>query len=138
MLAIITTVEKRKLTQQAALEARFQYRPNRKGARKAPASAPQLTPMSWAMKVTLEWYCTRAMTTEMAMNTTIRQRMMNTWRFSLMSLMMLSFKKSRVRVELEASTREDRVDIEADSTRITTTAMSRSGRPESMVGMMES
>ena len=64
--------------------------------------------------------------------------MMNTWRFSLMSLMMLSFKKSRVRVELEASTREDRVDIEADSTRITTTAMSRSGRPESMVGMMES
>ena len=51
-----------------ALDARFQYRPNRKGARKAPASAPQLTPMSWAMKVTLEWYCTRAMTTEMAMN----------------------------------------------------------------------
>ena len=54
MLAIITMVEKKKLTQQAALEARFQYNPNRKGARKAPASAPQLTPISWAMKVTLE------------------------------------------------------------------------------------
>ena len=43
-----------------------------------------------------------------------------------------------MRVELEVSTRELRVDMEADSTRITTTAMSRSGRPESMVGMMES
>ena len=50
----------------------------------------------------------------------------------------MSFKKSRVRVELEASTREDRVDMEADSTRITTMAMSTSGSPESMVGMMES
>ena len=49
-----------------------------------------------------------------------------------------SFRKSRVRVELEASTREDRVDMEAESTRMTTTAMSTSDSPESMVGMMES
>ena len=54
ILAVITTVENRKLVQQAARVAFFQYRPYRKGARKAPASAPQLTPISWAIKVTLE------------------------------------------------------------------------------------
>ena len=37
--------------------------------------------------------------------------------------------KSRVKVELEASTREDRVDMEAESTRITTTAISTVGQP---------
>lgn len=79
-----------------------------------------------------------AMTTEMAMKMTMSTRMMSTWVFSFISFTKLSFKKSRVRVELEASTREDRVDMEADSTRITTMAMSTSGSPESMVGMMES
>ena len=43
-----------------------------------------------------------------------------------------------VKVEEEAITREDKVDIEAERTRITTTAISRSGRPESMAGMMAS
>ncbi len=90
----------------------FQYRPYRKGARKAPASAPQEMPISWAMKVTLERYCTMAMTTEMAMKMTMSTRMMSTWVFSFMSFTKLSFRKSRVRVELEASTREDRVDME--------------------------
>ena len=72
------------------------------------------------------------------MNTTIKPCIMRTCRFSSMSLMILSFKKSSVKVELEASTKELRVDIEADSTKITTMAMSRSGRPESMVGITES
>ena len=36
---------------------------------------------------------------------------MRIWRFSSISLMKWSFRKSRVRVELEASTREDRVDM---------------------------
>ena len=49
-----------------------------------------------------------------------------------------SFKKSSVSVELEVSTRDDKVDMDAESTRITTMAMSTSGSPESMVGMMES
>ena len=90
------------------------------------------------MKVTLDLYWMMASTTEMAMKTTIRPRMMRIWRFSSISLMKWSFRKSRVRVELEASTREDRVDMEAESTRMTTTAMSTSDSPESMVGMMES
>ena len=45
---------------------------------------------------------------------------------------------SIVSVDDEVSTREESVDIDADRTRSMTTAMSRSGRPESMVGMMES
>ena len=90
------------------------------------------------MKVTLEWYCTRASTTEMAMNTTIKQRMTNTWVFSLMVFTRLPLRKSSVSVELEASTRDDSVDMEAESTRMTTTATITSGRPESMAGMMAS
>ena len=42
------------ITQIAALEVFFQYSPYRNGARKAPAMAPQLTPMAWAMKATGE------------------------------------------------------------------------------------
>ena len=55
-----------------------------------------------------------------------------------MFFMILPFMKSSVKVELEASTREDRVDMEAESTRITTTAMSAAGRPESMAGITAS
>ena len=43
-----------------------------------------------------------------------------------------------VRVELEAMTKEDKVDMEADSTRITTRAMSMGDRPDSMAGIMAS
>ena len=46
--------------------------------------------------------------------------------------------KSSVRVELEASTRDERVDMEAERTRMTTMAMRMAGRPESMVGITES
>ena len=94
--------------------------------------------MSWAMKVTLDLYWMMASTTEMAMNTTMSARITNTCRFSSISLKMCPFSRSRVRVELEVSTREDRVDMEAESTRMTTTASRMSGRSESMAGMMES
>ena len=46
--------------------------------------------------------------------------------------------KSSVKVELEASTSEDRVDMEAESTSTTTTAISTVESPASMVGTMES
>ena len=134
----MTTVEKAKLAQTPAREVFFQYRPYRKGARKAPASAPQDTPISCAMKVTLDLYWMMASTTEMAMNTTIRPFIQRTCFFSSISLTTVPLRKSSVRVELEASTREDRVDMEADSTRMTTTAIKRAGRPDSMVGMTES
>ena len=79
--------------------------------------------MSWAMKVTLDLYWMMASTTEMAMNTTISPRMMETCFFSSISRTILSLRKSSVRVELEASTSEDRVDMEAESTSTTTTAV---------------
>ena len=73
------------------------------------------------------------------MKTTIRPRMMRIWRFSSISLMKWSFRKSRVRVELEASTREDRVDMEADSTSTTTTLIRKSPMLlDSMAGTMPS
>ena len=46
--------------------------------------------------------------------------------------------KSSVKVELDAKTRDDRVDMDAESTRITTTAIRIVGSPESMVGTTES
>ena len=43
-----------------------------------------------------------------------------------------------VSVELEAITSEESVDMEADSTRITTRAISSGDRPDSMAGIMAS
>ena len=74
MLVTMTTTENMKQTQTDALLVRFQYKPYRKGARNAPASAPQLTPISCAIKVTLDLYWMIAITTEMVINTAIRIR----------------------------------------------------------------
>ena len=90
------------------------------------------------MKVTLELYWMSAKTTEIAMNTTISSRMVSTCCFSFISLASVSLMKSSVSVELDASTSEDSVDIEAESTRMTTTAIRNEESPSSMVGMMES
>ena len=46
IFSIITIEENRKLVQQAAFVVFFQYSPYRKGARKAPARAPQEMPIS--------------------------------------------------------------------------------------------
>ena len=74
----------------------------------------------------------------MAINTTRRARIHFTCCFSSISFIILPLIKSSVKVELDASTREERVDMEAESTRITTTAIRMVGRPESMVGTTES
>ena len=126
------------LHQAEALVAFFMYRPYMNGARNAPANAPQEMPISWAMKLTVVLYCMMAMTTEISMNTTISIRMMKTCFFSSMSLMMFPFRKSSVSVELEASTSEDSVDIDADRTRITTTPISSGDRVSSILGTMAS
>ena len=51
--AMLMATPNAKHAQQDALVVRFQYRLNRYGARNAPASAPQLTPIICAMKETL-------------------------------------------------------------------------------------
>ena len=50
----------------------------------------------------------------------------------------LGFKKSSVSVELDVSTSDASVDMDAESTRITTSAISTGESPDSMVGIMES
>ena len=53
-----------------------------------------------------------------------------------MSFLTLPLRKSSVSVEELVSTSEDRVDMLADRTRITTMAIRIVGRPSSIVGMM--
>ena len=56
ILAIIKMELKRKHTQQEAFVTFLEYSEYMKGARKAPANAPQDTPISWAIKVTALLY----------------------------------------------------------------------------------
>lgn len=58
--------------------------------------------------------------------------------FSPISFIICPFKKSMVKVELEAMTREDRVDMEADNTRMTTRPINAGERLEIIAGMMAS
>ena len=91
-----------------------------------------------AMKETLELYCTRAIITEIAMNITMRNLIVKTCCFSVMSFFTVTLRKSRVSVELEARTREESVDIDAERTRITTRAIRIDGSPESIAGIIAS
>ena len=75
---------------------------------------------------------------EIAMKTTTSTRINRSCVFSFISLMKLSFKKSMVKVELDAITREESVDMDAESTRITTNAIRPGPKFCNMVGMTES
>ena len=123
-----------KLAQTDAVVVFFQNRPYMNGARKAPARAPQEIPISCAMKVG----GSSARITEITMKNTIRTRMISSCCFSFISFTIFPLIRSSVRVELEVRTKEDRVDMEAERTRITTTPISTSGRVESMAGMIAS
>ena len=74
MFPLVKLTPTKKLVHTAAFEMRLEYRPHRKGPRKAPASAPQLMDISCAMNVIDELYCTSAMIAEMATNATSRPR----------------------------------------------------------------
>ena len=98
-------------------------------------------PISWAMKVTelFAWIMARADDTTMKNNTS--RRMLSSWFlsprcFPLRALTTAGSMISSVRVEPEVSTNEDRVDMEADSTRMMTTPIMRSGSEASMDGTM--
>ena len=72
------------------------------------------------------------------MNTMMSTRIVESWPFSLIFFTTLPLSTSSVSVEEDVSTSEDKVDIEAESTSTMTMPMSRSGRVESIVGMIES
>ena len=67
------------------------------------------------------------------MNTTMKMRITSTCFLSSIFLITLSLSRSIVSVEDEAMTSEDRVDIEAESTRITTMAISSSGKSQNIL-----
>ena len=141
MQAHMTPTPVMKEAQTDAGVVRFQYKPYRNGARKAPASAPHEIPMSWAMKVTelLAWMM--ASTEEMMMKKSTSRRMQSSCLrssrcLSLRALANAGSMISSVKVDPEVSTSEDRVDMEAESTRMMTTPIIRSGREASMEGTM--
>ena len=76
--------------------------------------------------------------TEIIMKITIKTLMIFNCFFSSISLATWPFNKSSVRVELEARTNDESVDIEADKTKMTTTASKISGKPDSITGITES
>ena len=65
-------------------------------------------------------------------------RIMSNCFFSLKFFTTVPLMKSNVSVELDANTSEDNVDIEADNTSTTTTAINSGDRSDNIVGMMES
>ena len=138
IFAIIRTELNMKHTQHEAFVTRFEYNEYIKGARNEPASAPHETPISCAINVIELLYCISARIDEIAINTTTRILIDKTCFLSLISLIKLSFKKSIVSVELDAITSDESVDIDADKTRITTSAISIGLNPESIVGIIES
>ena len=73
-----------------------------------------------------------ASTTDTVMKNTISTCMVRTSFLSSACFNTFPLRKSRVRVELEVSTREARVDMEADSTSTTTMPISTSEREDSM------
>ena len=127
-----------KLTATAALVTFLLYRPYRKGARNAPASAPQDTPIIWAINTeSFQMESFRmAMTAETAMKNTMNTRITSTLRFSLIFAFFSTagFTTSSVRVEEEVSTKEERVDIDAASTSTMISATTTGARSCSMVG----
>ena len=73
--AMLVATPKTKQTQQLAFVVPFQYRLNRYGARKAPASAPQLTPIICAIKESFNSSYTMAMTALTAIKRATKIRM---------------------------------------------------------------
>ena len=131
-----------KLHQTAALVARFQNRPNKNGARNAPAKAPHETLMSCAINamlwpvVFIELYCTVAISADTAINTKINPRIITICFFSPIFLITCPFKKSNVNVDDDTKTNEDRVEIEAAKTSSMTSPTRTSGNFSTILGMI--
>ena len=79
-----------------------------------------------------------AIITEIATNTTTKILISNTCFFSAVFFNTVVPKKSIVIVELDVSTNDESVDIEADNTNTITIPINISGSVESIVGIIES
>jgi len=92
--------------------------------------------MSCAMKVTEDLTCTTAMTEETAMKNSTKPRTQEIVCFSCICLRRAGAMTSNVREEPEVNTKEDRVDMDAERTRMTTMPIRISDSPESICGTM--
>ena len=79
-----------------------------------------------------------AITAETRIKNTISNLINVTCFFSVISFLHAGFITSKVNVELDVSTSEERVDIDADNTSTITTAITIEGNVESMVGIIVS
>ena len=122
--ATVMTIPEINPAQTPARVVLFQNRPYKNGPRKAPASAPH----EIDIRLEIMLLGLRAIRTETAMKPAHSSRITNICRLLFIFGKKIPFKKSMVKVELEVITNEERVDIEAESTRIMTTAINRSGR----------
>lgn len=128
-----------KHAQQLAFVIRFQNRPKRYGARNAPASAPQLTPIICAMNERPNVSYTMAITALITIKTATNRRIKNICPLGERSFFTPSRIRSSVSVELELMTREDSVLMDAETTRTSTNAIKIAGRlSESIAGMIPS
>ena len=100
-----------KQTATETLDIFFENKPQRNGAKNEPASAPQETDI----RVVMYAFLFIARITEKARKTIIRTRIINTCFLSSISFLK-GLIISIVIVELEVRTREESVDIEAEST----------------------
>ena len=82
--------------------------------------------MSCAINVTPDLYCTIAIAALTAINTTIRTLMQSTFALSDIFFTTAPSIKSSVKVELDARTRDESVDMDAESTSIITIPISTS------------
>jgi len=83
-------------------------------------------------------YWITAIHEEMIINTTISVLMIRSCNFSLIFLITLPFRKSSVKVDAEAMTREESVLMDAANTKTMTTPIITSPKFESMAGTMAS
>ena len=123
-----------KLAQTATFVTPFQYKPYINGAKKAPASAPQEIPISCAMKVG----GSKAIITLITIKKTNIILMQRSCFFSSISFTIFPLIKSSVNVELEVNTKDDKVDMEAESTSTMTIPTKISDKEDNMVGMIAS
>ena len=123
-----------KLAQTAALVTPFQYKPYINGAKNAPANAPQEIPMSCAIKAG----GSNAITTLITIKNTSIILMQRSCFLSSISFIIFPLMKSNVNVELEVSTKDDKVDIEAESTSTMIIPTKISDNEDNMVGMIAS
>ena len=92
--------------------------------------------MSCAIKTTLDLACTMAISAEITTKKAINARIRTIFFLSERPFFVAGAIRSRVMVELEVSTKEERVDIDAERTRTSTMPMRIGERFANMDGTM--